>query len=229
MSNQFASQLREGTHQSHTLSENTAFMKCFLKGKVTQKPFGKLLGNLYFVYSALEEALAKHKDHPVVSKIYFTELNRKESLEQDLAFYYGENWQGIIEPSDAGRTYVARINEVSNTQPELLVAHAYTRYLGDLSGGQGLKRIVRSSIELPADQGTSFYEFKQLPTFDEQKDFKINYRNCLDSLPIDDTMAEKIIAEANYAFKLNRDVFHSLEEDVKEAIGEANFAEITEV
>ena len=164
MSIDLASKLREGTKQSHTMSENTAFMKCFLKGIVEEEPFRKLIANLYFLYCAIEEELERHQHHPVVGKIYFHELNRKANLEQDLAFYYGERWQDKIVASKEGRAYVDRIHEVAKTEPELLIAHAYVRYMGDLSGGQSLKKIIRSAMNLPADQGTRFYDFDQLPS-----------------------------------------------------------------
>ena len=135
MSN-LAQRLREGTKQSHTASENTAFMKCFLKGIMERKPFAELTADLYFVYSTLEAEIYRHREHPVVGKIYFPELERKQKLEEDLAFYFGENWQEKISASPAGKVYVDRVKEISKTQPERLIAHAYVRYMGDLSGGE---------------------------------------------------------------------------------------------
>ena len=222
-----ASQLREGTKHSHTMAENTAYMKCFLKGIVEKEPFRNLLANLYFVYRTLEAELLKHRNHSVVGLIYFPELNRKANLERDLAFYYGDNWRDRIIPSATGRDYVARIKEVSDTEPALLVAHAYVRYLGDLSGGQALKNIVRSAMNLPPDRGTKFYEFDAFPSVEARKAFKMKYRYTLNSLPVNDELAKKIVAEANYAFALNSDVMHALEPEVKAAIGDRVFDLIT--
>ncbi|WP_019507503.1 heme oxygenase (biliverdin-producing) [Pleurocapsa sp. PCC 7319] len=228
MSSNLASQLREGTKQSHTLAENTAYMKCFLKGMVAREPFRKLLSNLYFVYSALEAELLCHRYHPILGKIYFPQLDRKAHLEEDLAYYYGNNWRDKITPSEAGMDYVARLHQIPNIdEPALLVAHGYVRYLGDLSGGQALKNIVRSALELPEALGTRFYEFDNFSSVAEIRAFKGQYRDALNSLPVDEELAAKIVAEANYAFSLNRDVLHSLEPEVKAAIGENRFAEIT--
>lgn len=223
MSSNLAGQLREGTAHSHTMAENTAFMKCFLKGVIEREPFRKLLANLYLVYSALEEELQHYQDHFVIKAIYFLELNRKENLEQDLKFYYGDNWREQITPIEAGKAYVKRIHEIANVEPALLVAHAYVRYMGDLSGGQGLKSIVRSALNLSSEEGTRFYEFDALPTVEAKRDFKIQYRDALNSLPIDEELAQKIVQEANYAFELNRNVVHELEEDVKAAVGDQVF------
>lgn len=227
MCSDLASQLREGTKQSHTMAENTAYMKCFLKGIVEREPFRKLLANLYFVYSTLEAELFLYQNHPVVSLIYFPELNRKANLEHDLAFYYGDNWQEEIVLSEAGKIYLDRIKEISNSEPALLVAHSYVRYLGDLSGGQALKNIVRSALSLPPDRGTNFYQFEAFPSVEAKREFKRKYRDALNSLPVDRELAEKIVAEANYAFALNRDVMHSLEPEVKAAIGARVFDLIT--
>ncbi|HHP7232066.1 MAG TPA: heme oxygenase (biliverdin-producing) [Xenococcaceae cyanobacterium] len=227
MCSDLASQLREGTKQSHTMAENTAYMKCFLKGIVEREPFRKLIANLYFVYSTLEAELLRHRDHRVVGLIYFPELNRQASLEQDLAFFYGENWRNEIAPSAAGKVYVDRLKEISNSEPALLVAHSYVRYMGDLSGGQGLKSIVRSALELPSDRGTKFYEFEAFPSIGAIKEFKGKYRDALNYLPVNDELAAKIIAEANKAFALNRDVMHALEPEVKAAIGDHVFDLIT--
>lgn len=222
-----AQRLREGTRQSHTAAENTAYMKCFLKGIVEREPFRKLLANLYMVYNALETEMRRHQDHPAVGPMYFPELNRTANLEQDLVFYYGENWEEQIEPLPNGQVYVDRIHEIANTDPALLIAHAYTRYMGDLSGGQALKRIIRSALKLPEGQGTGLHDFEQLPTVEAQRAFKGVYRDAMNSLPIDDATIQRIVDEANYAFTLNRDVVHDLEDDVRAAIGEHVFDLLT--
>ena len=54
-----AGQLREGTKKSHTMAENTGFIACFLKGVVEKNSYRKLISDLYFVYQAMEEEMAK--------------------------------------------------------------------------------------------------------------------------------------------------------------------------
>jgi heme oxygenase len=219
--------LREGTQKSHTAAENTAFMKCFIKGIVEREPLRKLFADLYFVYRSLERALQSHANHPILGNLYFPELNRTENLARDLAFYYGDNWLEQIRPSAAGCVYRDRIKTLATTDPVLLIAHAYTRYMGDLSGGQSLKRVIRSALSLPPEQGTDFYEFAEMPTPEARRAFKEKYRQALDALPLDEATIERVVAEANNAFTLNRDVVHELEADVKAAIGEHTFDLLT--
>lgn len=224
MSSNLASKLRVGTKKAHTMAENVGFVKCFLKGVVEKNSYRKLVGNFYFVYSAMEEEMSKHSLHPIVSKINFPELNRKHSLETDLAYYYGSNWREQIQLSPAGKAYVERIREISQKEPELLIAHSYTRYLGDLSGGQILKNIAMTAMNLSDGQGTAFYEFADIP---DEKGFKAKYRQALDELPIDDATADRIVDEANAAFGVNMKMFQELEGNLIKAIGVMLFNSLT--
>lgn len=223
MSVNLATQLREGTKKSHTMAENVGFVKCFLKGVVEKTSYRKLVGNLYFVYSAIEEEMDKLRDHPIVSQIYFPQLNRKQSLERDLQFYYGPNWRQEVAISPAGQAYVDRIHEIGATAPELLVAHSYTRYLGDLSGGQILKKIAQNAMNLQ-DGGTAFYEFADIP---DEKAFKDQYRQVMNELPIDQATADRIVEEANAAFGMNMKMFNELEGNLIKAIGVMLFNSLT--
>ncbi|BAT56487.1 heme oxygenase [Nostoc sp. NIES-3756] len=216
MSSNLASKLRVGTKKAHTMAENVGFVKCFLKGVVEKSSYRKLVANFYYVYSAMEEEMEKHRQHPIVSKINFPQLNRKHSLEQDLSYYYGANWREQIQLSPAGEAYVQRIREISATEPELLIAHSYTRYLGDLSGGQILKNIAVTAMNLTDAQGTAFYEFADIT---DEKAFKTKYRQTLDELPIDDATGDRIVDEANAAFGMNMKMFQELEGNLIKAIG----------
>jgi heme oxygenase (biliverdin-producing, ferredoxin) len=216
MSSNLATKLREGTKKSHSMAESTGFISCFLKGTVEKNSYRKLVSNLYFVYSAMEEEMHKHQHHPVLSKLFFPELDRKHSLEVDLNYYFGQNWKEQVAPSAATQEYVARIHQVAATDPELLVAHLYTRYIGDLSGGQILKKIAQNAMNLSEGQGTAFYEFEQIP---DEKAFKTNYRQAMDSLPIDEAKADLIVDEANDAFAKNMIMFKELEGNLIKAIG----------
>jgi len=224
MSSHLATKLREGTKKSHTMAENTGFIACFLKGTVEKNSYRKLVSNLYFVYSAMEEEMERQQSHPIVSQIYFPELNRKSALEQDLYYYYGADWRDQIEPSTSAEVYVARLREVSNTAPELLVAHSYTRYLGDLSGGQILKGIAQRGMNLTDGRGTNFYEFK---TIADEKAFKDKYRQAMNELPVDEATVNRIVDEANDAFGLNMKMFKELEGSLIKAIGTMLFNSLT--
>ncbi|AFY78811.1 MAG: heme oxygenase (biliverdin-producing) [Hydrococcus sp. C42_A2020_068] len=223
MSVNLATMLREGTKKSHTMAENVGFVKCFLKGVVEKNSYRTLVANLYFVYSAMEEEMEKLRQHPIVSKIYFPQLNRKHSLEQDLHYYYGSNWRNEIKLSKAGEAYVQRIREIAATQPELLVAHSYTRYLGDLSGGQILKKIAQQAMNLNGS-GTAFYEFQDIP---DEKAFKNQYRQAMNDLSVDEKTAEQIVAEANAAFSMNMKMFQELEGNLIMAIGRVLYNTLT--
>jgi len=224
MSNNLATKLREGTKKAHTMAENVGFVKCFLKGVVEKNSYRKLVGNFYYIYSAMEEEMERHRQHPIVSKIYFKELNRQRSLEQDLSYYYGVNWKDQIELTPVGEAYVKRIREVSNTSPELLIAHSYTRYIGDLSGGQILKKIAQRAMNLSEEQGVAFYEFEDIP---DEKAFKSRYREALNELPIDEATADQIVDEANATFGLNMKLFNELEGNLIKAIGQMLFNTLT--
>lgn len=224
MSSNLATKLREGTKKAHTMAENMGFVRCFLRGVVEKNSYRKLVANFYFAYTAMEEELERHKNHPVVSKIHFPELYRKAALEQDLAYYYGPNWREQVAATQAGQAYVDRIRAVANSQPELLVGHSYTRYIGDLSGGQILKGIAQRAMNLAEGEGTAFYEFAEI---NDEKAFKDKYRQNLDAAPVDEAMAERIVEEANDAFGLNMDMFQELEGNLIKAIGQMLFNTLT--
>lgn len=207
MSTNLAQQLRIGTTKSHSMAENVSFVKSFLGGVVDKKSYRKLVANLYFVYMAIEEEMEKNKDHYAVSSIYFPQLYRQSSLCKDLCYYYGSDWKNMIQPSQATKNYVNRIHEIGKAQPELLIAHAYTRYMGDLSGGQILKKIAKSAMGLSDYHGTEFYDFHDI---EDENLFKKQYRYALDSVPISNSQVSQIITEANIAFNLNMEVFQEL-------------------
>ena len=204
----FAIQLKEGTKKSHSAAENTTFVKSFLRGVVNKESYRALVNDLYFVYCALEEEVSNLKDHPVVGNLQLSDLERKDALEMDLRYYYGPIWRSLIKPSEACERYVNRIHEVAKNEPELLVGHHYTRYLGDLSGGQILKGIAEKALELGDGQGLKFYDFEKI---EDTKAYKAGYRGILNDLPIDQHQADAIIVEANYAFRLNMYMFDTLE------------------
>jgi heme oxygenase len=208
MVSNLATQLREGTSKSHSMAENVSFVKSFLGGVIDKESYKKLVSNLYFVYVAIEDAMEKNQNHECIKPIFYKELNRRESLEQDLQFYYGEDWKDKISLSPATQVYVERINTISENKPELLVAHAYTRYLGDLSGGQILKKIAQRAMNLKDNKGLAFYDFDQI---EDEQNFKQNYKKVLDNLPLSVSDTSKIIAEANVSFNLNMKMFQELE------------------
>ncbi|XP_042719955.1 heme oxygenase 2 isoform X1 [Lagopus leucura] len=212
--------LKEGTKESHDRAENTQFVKDFLKGRIKKELFKLATTALYFTYSALEEEMDRNKDNPVFAPLYFPlELHRKEALIKDMKYFYGEDWKEKIQCSDATQQYVDRIHHVGQHEPELLVAHAYTRYMGDLSGGQVLKKVAQRALKLPiTEEGIQFYTFENISN--AQK-FKQLYRARLNALDLDKNCKERIVEEANRAFRFNMEVFDELDKIGQSLVEEA--------
>ena len=208
------------------MAENTGFVACFLKGVVEKKSYRKLISDLYFVYQAMEEEIDRLvlQDHPVIKHIGFKSLFRRETLENDLKYYFGENWKKEIKISKSAEEYVVRIHTVAQNSPELLVGHHYTRYIGDLSGGQILKKIAKKALNLNGNNGLNFYEFELI---DDEKKFKEEYSQTLNKLPINQETADQIIDEANKAFVYNMKMFKELEGNLIAVLGKIVFNYIT--
>ena len=154
----------------------------------------------------MEQRIRETED-PMVQAIRSESLERKEGIERDLEYYYGADWKEKQIPSDACNKYCHRINEIAEESPYLLVAHHYTRYIGDLSGGKILKEITARVLKPPAGKGLDFYEFPSIP---DAKLFKQNYRAVLDNLGTTVPQENALIAEANYAFELNMNMFDEI-------------------
>jgi heme oxygenase len=73
--------------------------------------------------------------------------------------------QSLLPISGPLLEYIQHLQELSEAvDPSPLLAHAYVRYLGDLSGGQVIRRRVAKAYGLEADGGSGlrFYDFKEL-------------------------------------------------------------------
>ena len=203
----FSKELKEGTSKSHSAAENTKFVASFLRGALDPTEYRKLITNFYYVYDTMEQRIRESTDN-LVSMISYPELERVNSLERDLRYYYGPMWRDKQIPSEACNKYCYRINEIAEKDPYLLIAHHYTRYIGDLSGGQILKGIASKALDNPVGEGLHFYDF---PEIEDAKAWKDGYRLCLDNMDLDEQQKNAIITEANYAFKLNMYIFDEIQ------------------
>nr|XP_019940005.1 PREDICTED: heme oxygenase-like [Paralichthys olivaceus] len=202
-------QIKEVTRENHVRAENTEMMLSFQKGQVTLEQYKLLLCSLYEIYRALEEELNRNCNHPGVAPIYFpTELARLESIEKDLEFFYGQDWREKIVVPTATKRYCHRLRQIGQENPEFLLAHAYTRYLGDLSGGQVLGRIAQKSMGLKSNDGLLFFAF---PGVSSPNLFKQLYRSRMNSVELTEEQRSGVLEEAVRAFELNIQVFDDLQ------------------
>mmetsp|Transcript_41247 Transcript_41247/g.94900 ORF Transcript_41247/g.94900 Transcript_41247/m.94900 type:complete len:511 (+) Transcript_41247:75-1607(+) len=210
--------LKVGTQAAHKEAESGSFVKRLLRGRSSPEEYRRLIVDLHLVYEALETSLehaASTLDHAIVKSIHFPqELNRTDSLRRDLEFWFRDVPGGVAtaQPSPPAVAYAERVKHISEDPGtcHLLVAHAYTRYLGDLSGGQLLKRSICRAMPVGSDgEGVEFYDFQNV---DHQKDFKNRYRDQLDELEVAPEIADEMVEEANKAFDYNGAIFRHLDE-----------------
>jgi heme oxygenase len=203
----FSSDLREASWPHHRRAEQTEYLRALVSGRVDRRGYAAMVAQHWFAYVVLEEAGRAMRDDPVAGRFVTPELERVPALERDLRALCGPDWRALVVPNDATTLYCERMRAVCFTWPGAFVAHHYTRYLGDMSGGQFLARAVARHLGLDGDTGTAFYDFSAVGDLDT---FKNAYRGALDSTPWSPSDRERIIAETNYAYYLNTEVLVQL-------------------
>jgi heme oxygenase len=207
----FSMVIRTATHADHAVANASAFMIGLLGGELGVEAYARYTEQLWFVYRALESGADPLRDDPVAGPFIHDELLRVPELERDLAHLRGPHWREELTPLPETKAYAARVEECVRDWPAGYVAHHYTRYLGDLAGGQ----VVRDRAEKTwgfdkKGDGVRFYVFKDI---DNPAAFKRGYRAALDSLAVDELERQRVVAEAKRAFALNTAVFRALGEE----------------
>lgn len=197
--------MREGSRAEHQAAEGSTFMAELLEGKLTAAAYADLLLRLRRVYDALESTLDAHASDPLVAAVHDRALVRLAAIDADLAHWApGVDTDSIDSP--AASAYADRIR-AGAAWGGLLVAHHYTRYLGDLSGGQVIGRVLQRTFDLPEGTGIAFYAFPQIP---KPKPYKDAYRARLDGLGLAAEDVARVVEEVKVVFGLNQAIFDEL-------------------
>ena len=202
----FSQALRERTWSGHSDSEGAGFMTDLMKGEGTRDDYIALVAQHYFIYEAIEGAEKVFAGDDVVAQFATPRLTRLPALETDLEYLLGADWRDQITPLPTTQRYVDRINEVGATWAGGFVAHHYTRYLGDLSGGQFIGRLMSRRFGFETN-GIGFYLFDDIA---DPKAFKEVYREQLDAAPWDAAEQERVIDEVLLAYRFNTQLFEDL-------------------
>lgn len=205
--NSLAQRLRSQTWPAHREVESTSFVRALLGGRIDRPRYCLLLASLHPIYAALERGLRRHAGHAVLGAACEPLLQREAALSADLRHLHGEDWADTLPPQPAALDYAAHLETLAHDAPQLLLAHAYVRYLGDLSGGQALRRVVSRSLGLQGGHGTRFYDFGSDET---AAALARQFRAALDRPEPADGSDAAIVDEALSAFARHQVLFEEL-------------------
>lgn len=197
--------MREGSMAEHQAAEDSSFMADLLGGKVNERGYADYLLRLRVVYATMEEIVAAHRDDAAVAAVADTALERLAAIDADLDHWLTDGEDRTVE-SPAAEAYRQQLLAAAAEWPTLMVAHHYTRYLGDLSGGQAIGRILDRTFELDG-AGIAFYDFPEIP---KPKVYKDGYRARLDALGLNAEEQDRVVTEVKTAFQLNQALFVEL-------------------
>jgi heme oxygenase len=206
----FSKTLRRSTLAVHERANHSSYMSALLGGELTLAGYTRLAVQYYFIYQAIERASDTMADDPVGGRFVFDELRRMPRLARDMAYLLGPDWRAEIEPLPATRAYAERVAEVGHDWPGGFVAHHYTRYLGDIAGGQVIRRLLAKKYQVSSD-GSLFYQFDEIGSAPA---FRDRYRAELDAAPWTEDERAEVIDETLVAFECNIAVFNELAESM---------------
>ncbi|MFV0632830.1 heme oxygenase (biliverdin-producing) [Demequina sp.] len=198
-----AARLREATAVEHMDTENRGFITRLMGGELDIDAYVRYLAQYAYVYRALEARQAQPGDPAFLAD---PALPRFESIRADLEHLGASDWEVVHPALPATRAYAAHLESIADSDVPRYLAHHYTRYLGDLSGGQAIAALVARHYGATDDQ-LAFYRFEQI---DSPVRYKRRYREELDALDFDESQEQALIAEAKLAFGFNAAIFEAL-------------------
>lgn len=182
------------------------FMTALVTGRGCRDDYVALVAQHYFVYRAIEQATGRMAADPVAARFISPRLTRLPAIEADLDYLVGPDWREVVRPLASTAAYVERIEQVASVWVGGFLAHHYTRYLGDLSGGRLLRSLLQRQYGFETN-GVGLYLFAEIA---EPRRFCSTYREALDQAPWDDDERARVVAEVENAYRLTTDVFAEL-------------------
>jgi heme oxygenase len=201
-----STRMRASTAGTHALAERSGVVAAILAGRVSRFGYALYLRNLLPAYRSMEQALERREALAAITQLARPALYRADRIDADLVALIGPDWSDQVPLLPAGERYAARVEWAGADEGGKLIAHAYTRYLGDLSGGQILRR--RLAHQFGPEFPLAFAEF---PAIDGVGAFAGAFRAALDCAGARVTDEAGVLQEAVVAFELNIDI--SLEVD----------------
>lgn len=206
----FSAVLRESTRAVHDRANHSGYMDALLGGALELADYATLAVQYFYIYSAIEQVSDRMAADELGGRFVFDELRRVPALRRDLAELVGPDWESTITPLPATVAYVDRIHTAADGWVGGYVAHHYTRYLGDIAGGQIIRRTLEKNYDLDGP-GTLFYHFdlgRSAPAFRD------HYRAQLDTAPWSEDERARVVEETLTAFECNVAVFDELADGI---------------
>ncbi len=201
-----AARLRDATAIEHKDTETRSFITQLMGGELDIAAYVRYLAQYAYVYRALEARTPQAGDPEFLND---PALPRYSAIVSDLENLGASNWESEHPPLPATRAYVDHLEAIADSDVARYLAHHYTRYLGDLSGGQAIAKLVARHYGATEEQ-LAFYRFDLI---DSPVRFKRTYREGIDALAWTDEQQAALIAEAKGAFGFNAAIFEALGED----------------
>lgn len=205
--------LRERTADVHQTAERSGIIYEILKQRAGREGYALLLRNLLPAYEMLELGLRERQNDLVFSVFAQPGLARAKAIRSDLASIVGDDYETSLPLLDEGRRYADRVASAGQGDGLRLISHAYVRYLGDLSGGQVLKKLLGRSMAMPPESLT-IYDFPDIP---DHGAFKDQLRRAIDVAAEIVSDQEDLIAEAVAAFEQNIALSNAVQAHVSSA------------
>jgi heme oxygenase (biliverdin-producing, ferredoxin) len=176
--------LKDLTWESHKRAEKSIFIKKLLKKEITPYQYYVYLSNQASMYWFLENFATEQEIFDGIE-----EMKRSQYILDDLKHMELEYGFRQPPPTKTTERYIEYIRSIALDRKKLL-AHVYVRHMGDLSGGQIIKRFVPVAH-------TKHYEFEG-----NTEEIKTRFR---------ERTSIELADEANKCFDFMIDFFRDLE------------------
>ena len=202
----FVDRMKEETWEEHEASKDSEFAKGIMSGRFGSQGFIEWQRALYPIYVTLENILKQNRKDPTLHIFDHRKLDRSQRIYDDLVSL---GVDPISSPSTLKTIdpYISAIEDASES-PQRLMAYHYTRYMGDMNGGQVIARAMENVCGIDKES-LSCYDFSEIG---DTYHYRKQYKTLLELSPWTEEEREMFIAEAKIAYSRNSDFFEELYE-----------------
>ncbi|MDQ5975681.1 MAG: hypothetical protein QG661_2890 [Actinomycetota bacterium] len=201
----FSDAVRQQTRDDHERAERSPFIGALIGGHLHRRAHAELLRALLPVYVALEQELAAHAEEASIGLFDHRRLDRRDRIADDLRTVGQDPVSASATLLPATSSYVG-IVRASVASPQRLLAHHYTRYLGDMAGGRIIASRLMSQYDI-APEALTYYDFSALG---DVHHYRRQYKAILDLVPWSDVERAEFVAECIVAYRANAILFDEL-------------------